>query len=105
MNNKRRIGDISYQEKFWYGTIFRMYNAGMNPDIVEAENNYYDYMLTLLPWESNHLALVNVTENNFKKGHAYGGLIPIHNSGDKFVTRAELEIYLGPNLSDWFLIE
>ena len=105
MKSKRKIDELSYEEKFWYGTLFRMYNVGMNPELVSAEDNYYDYLLTLLPWEPDYLALVNVTENNYRKGLAYGGLIPIHPSGDKYVTRAELEEYLGPVLSDWYLIE
>jgi hypothetical protein len=105
MKRKRSIAELSYQEKFWYGTIFRVYNVGMNPDLVSPENDYYDYLLTLLPWETNDLALVNITENNYRRGHAYGGLIPIHPDGGKFITRIELEKYLGPNLSDWYLIE
>lgn len=105
MKDKRKIKDLSYEERFWHGHVFRVYNVGMNPKLVNPENDYYDYLLTYLPWETNHLALVNVTANNHKRGMAYGGLIPIHPGGDKFVTRMELEEYLGPKLSDWYLIE
>jgi hypothetical protein len=99
------ITNLDYEEVFWYGTVFRMYNAGMNPDVVSPENNYYDYLLTFLPWEQEYLALVNVTLNNHKRGQAYGGLIPVHARIGKCVTRLELEKYLGPVLSDWYLLE
>jgi len=105
MRTGRPIASLDYQEKFWYGTVFRMYNAGMNPDAVDAENNYYDYLLTLLQWERGYLALVNITSNNYRRGHSYGGLIPVHAEEEICVTRRELEKSLGPVLSDWYILD
>ncbi|MDO6761841.1 hypothetical protein Q4566_16665 [Tamlana sp. 2_MG-2023] len=96
---------IDYKDEFYCGTVLRKYNVGMNPDIINKNDNFYDYLLVYLNWEEN-MVLVNVTENSSKKGYGYSGTIPVNTSSGNFtVNRKGFEFSFGKDLEDWFLLK
>ena len=59
MEKFRDIQDFKEDEVFWPGTVIRFMNVGMN--VQNAEEDYYDYMLINLPWDSTHLLLAQTS--------------------------------------------
>ena len=70
--------DIPDDYEIWRGSVFRVMNVGMN---VPKEEDYYDYMLVGIPWESEFLILVNVTHDNTKAGAVYGTSVKVSAPG------------------------
>ncbi len=75
------------------GTIFRQYKVGMNVNTIHED--YYDYMLVDIPWELEHLLLVNVTTNNIKAGYTHCCVKIDNNSGFRMVSVFNLKNAIG----------
>lgn len=87
---------IEDNREFWRGTLLRFYYN---------EKSYYDYLLAQAPWEENML-VVNVTENDNKRGAVYVGVIPVDSSEGKFVVKKkDFQHTFGKNLEGWYLLE
>lgn len=88
--------EIEDNREFWRGTLLRFYYN---------EKKYYDYLLAQAPWE-NSMLVVNVTENDNKKGAVYGGVLPVDASEGKFVVKKkDFQHTFGKNLEGWCLLE
>ena len=60
------LTEINDDEEFFIGTRFRIYNVGLN--VQKKEDDFYEYMLTQVPGESEHLNMSNV--NGHKAGYS-----------------------------------
>lgn len=59
------ISEIDDTTKFYRGTRFRQYNVGLN--VENPKDDYYEYMLTIVPGESEFLLLTCV--EGYKAGN------------------------------------
>lgn len=62
---KQSIAEVNDEKKFYRGTRFRQY--GIGPNAQSKEYDYYEYMLTIVPGESDHLLLICV--EGYKSGN------------------------------------
>lgn len=62
---KQPISGIDDKTKFYRGTRFRQYEVGLN--VSNPEDDYYEYMLTIVPGESEYLLLTCV--EGYKAGN------------------------------------
>lgn len=62
---KEPISEIDDKTKFYRGTRFRKYEVGLN--VVNPEDDFYEYMLTIVPGESEYLLLTCV--EGYKAGN------------------------------------
>jgi|SRR5690554_5501694 len=63
---KQAIIEIDDNKKFYRGTRFRQYKLGLN--VKSKEEDYYEYMLILVPGETDHLLLTCV--EGYKSGNS-----------------------------------
>lgn len=98
-----RLKDINDNLELWRGAKIRLMNNGkdMHPD-----DKYFDYLLVNLPWDSDHMILVNITKDSHKEGAAYATMIPVDKSLKKIVvTKSGLQTALGPDFENCYLIK
>ncbi|PKR82280.1 hypothetical protein CW751_02820 [Brumimicrobium salinarum] len=63
---KQAIIEVADNKKFYCGTRFRQYKIGLN--VKSKEENYYEYMLIIVPGEVDHLLLTCV--EGYKSGNS-----------------------------------
>ncbi|WP_179007811.1 hypothetical protein [Winogradskyella forsetii] len=61
---KQPIIEIDDSREFYRGTRFRQYGIGLN--VKRKDDDYYEYMLTIVPGESDYLLLTCV--EGYKSG-------------------------------------
>lgn len=61
---RQAIIEIDDNRKFYRGTRFRQYGIGLN--VKSKDDDYYEYMLTIVPGESDYLLLTCV--EGYKSG-------------------------------------
>lgn len=69
------LKDVEDDREFWPGVVFRHYGTGSQN--ITPENDYYDYMLVRLAWESEHLIVVNISHGMHDAGHSHG-MVPMN---------------------------
>lgn len=63
---KQAIIEVDDNKKFYCGTKFRQYKIGLN--VKSKEEDYYEYMLIIVPGEADHLLLTCV--EGYKSGNS-----------------------------------
>ncbi|MEP1032467.1 hypothetical protein [Ekhidna sp.] len=96
------LSEIDESKEFWRGTRIRLMNHGdMHPD-----DKYFDYQLTELPGDTDHMILVNITEDSHKAGAVYFGLVPIIEESNKRVINIKtLERVFDQDFEHCYLME
>jgi hypothetical protein len=97
-----KLSDIDEGLELWRGTKIRLVNNGTN---LHPDDKYFDYLLANLPWDSDHMILVNVTQKSHKEGAVYATKIPIDKSIKKIiVNKTGFRNALGQDFDDCYLI-
>ena len=96
------LKDLDSKKEFWRGTRIRLMNHGdMHPD-----DKFFDYQLTELPDDKDHMILVNITDGSHKAGAIYNGKVPIATEANRRVTKLQdLKNVLGRDYDHCYLIE
>jgi hypothetical protein len=87
------LAEVSDEQEFWAGTLFRHYNVGMN--IKDKTDDYYEYMLI-----DNHepymfLANISLQAGRYKAGHVIAHVKKLENVNRHVVTGAAMKLSFG----------
>jgi hypothetical protein len=85
------LADIADNVEFWRGTRFRQYGIGLN--VEKAEDDFYEYMLTLVPGESEYLLLTCV--EGYKSGSPLAFVKTEISKNLKCVTASSMKLSMG----------
>ena len=95
-----KLSEIDKNLQLWRGTKIRM-----KLDEPYGEDEYWDYMLVLLPDDHDHMVLVNVTSNSYKAGAVFREKVKIDHSENSAVVKKEaLKKAFGPDFDNCYLI-
>ncbi|MCB0735522.1 MAG: hypothetical protein H6608_04535 [Flavobacteriales bacterium] len=96
------LNEVPEDFNFQIGMRLRVYHIGR---AVNTEDDFYEYLITYLPWQSDAAILVNVTPGSAKAGFTYTGSVAIDRSnGGVKITKSAFRHTLGSELLHWFLV-
>ncbi|MCB9188127.1 MAG: hypothetical protein H6599_02475 [Flavobacteriales bacterium] len=84
------LSEINDSIEFWRGTRFRLYEIGLN---VPEELDYYEYMLAVVPGDSEYMLLTCV--EGYKSGSALALVKTEIGSGKRCVTAKSMKYSMG----------
>ena len=97
-----KLADIPDDIELFRGSRIRLINDGRN---LHPDDKYFDYLLSLSPWDKDFMFLVNITIDSHKAGAFYATKIPIDKSSNKIiVTKGDLKTALGEDFTNCYLI-
>ena len=98
-----KLSDIDDKLELWRGTKIRLVNNGID---MHPDDKFFDYLLVYIPWDSDFMTLVNITDKSHKLGATYAARISVDKTSKKIVvTKAGLRQALRQDFDHCFLIK